>query len=65
LAFRKNEHRAASEPLKFGIESRPSTKERLAELLQPCRLSLVEQHILGKEAGKERAWGGFALAIVS
>ena len=57
--------RVASEPLTFGIESRPSTRERLAELLQPCGLSLVSQHMLGKEAGKERAWGGFALAIVS
>ena len=56
---------AASEPLKFGIESLPPTRERLAELLQPCGLSLVEQHTLGKETGKERAWGGFALAIVS
>lgn len=63
--FARMSTRAAGEPLKFGIESLPPTRERLAELLQPCGLSLVEQHILGKEAGKERAWGGFALAIVS
>lgn len=63
--FARMSTRAASEPLKFGVESLPPTRERLAELLQPCGLSLVEQHILGKEAGKERAWGGFALAIVS
>jgi methyltransferase (TIGR00027 family) len=56
---------AAGEPLKFGIESLPPTGERLAELLQPCGLSLVEHHVLGKETGKERAWGGFALALVS
>ena len=63
--FARMSTRAASEPLKFGVESRPPTKERLAELLQPRGLALVEQHILGKEAGKERAWGGFALAIAS
>ena len=62
--FARMSTRAAGEPLKFGIESRPPTRERLAELLQPCGLSLVEHRILGKEAGKERAWGGFALAIV-
>jgi methyltransferase (TIGR00027 family) len=63
--FARMSTRAVGEPLKFGVESRPPTSERLAELLQPCGLSLVEQHILGKEAGKERAWGGFALAIVN
>ena len=63
--FARMSTRAASEPLKFGIESLPPTRERLAELLQPGGLSLVEQHTLGKETGKERAWGGFALAIVS
>ena len=63
--FARMSTRAVGEPLKFGIESLPPTRERLAELLQPCGLSLVEHHILGKEAGKERAWGGFALALVS
>jgi methyltransferase (TIGR00027 family) len=62
--FARMSTRAAGEPLKFGVESRPPARERLAELLQPCGLALVEQHILGKEVGKERAWGGFALAIV-
>jgi len=55
---------AAGEPLRFGVESRPPTRERLAELLQPHGLALVEHRVLGKEAGPERAWGGFALAIV-
>jgi O-methyltransferase involved in polyketide biosynthesis len=63
--FARMSTRAVGEPLKFGVESRPPTSERLAELLQPCGLSLIEQHILGKETGKERAWGGFALAIVN
>jgi methyltransferase (TIGR00027 family) len=63
--FARMSTKAAGEPLKFGVESRPPTRERLTELLQPCGLSLVEQHVLGKEAGKERAWGGFALAIVN
>ncbi len=52
------------EPLKFGIDSTPPTRERLAQLLQSCGLSLVEQRTLGAETGGKRAWGGFATAIV-
>jgi methyltransferase (TIGR00027 family) len=63
--FARMSTRAAGEPLTFGIDSLPPTRERLAELLQPCGLSLVEQHVLGKETGRERAWGGFALAMVN
>ena len=56
--------RAAGEPLKFGIESTPPSSERLAALLRSCGLSLGEQRTLGKETERERAWGGFATAIV-
>jgi methyltransferase (TIGR00027 family) len=56
--------RAAGEPLKFGIESTPPSSERLAELLRSCGLALGEQRTLGKEMERERAWGGFATAIV-
>ncbi len=56
--------RAAGEPLKFGIDSTPPSSERLALLLQSCGLSLGEQRTLGKETERERAWGGFATAIV-
>lgn len=56
--------KAAGEPLKFGIDSTPPSRERVAELLQPCGLSLIEQRTLGKEAGGKRAWGGFAVATV-
>jgi hypothetical protein len=56
--------KAAGEPLKFGINSTPPSRERLCELLQSCGLSLAEQHTLGKETGGNRAWGGFAVAIV-
>jgi methyltransferase (TIGR00027 family) len=56
--------RAAGEPLKFGIDSRPPSRERLNELLQSCGLSLVEQRTLGEETRDKRAWGGFAIAIV-
>lgn len=56
--------KAAGEPLKFGIDSTPPSRERLAELLQSCGLSLVEQRTLGEETGGKRAWGGFAVAIV-
>jgi hypothetical protein len=55
--------RANGEPLKFGIDSTPSS-ERLAELLRSCGLSLSEQRTLGKKTEGKRAWGGFAVAIV-
>jgi O-methyltransferase involved in polyketide biosynthesis len=56
--------RAAGEPLKFGIDSTPPSRERLAELLGSCGLSLVEQRTLGQETEGKRAWGGFAIATV-
>jgi len=55
--------KAAGEPLKFGIDSTPPSRERIAELLDFCGLSLVEQRTLGEETGGQRAWGGFAVAI--
>ena len=56
--------RAAGEPLKFGVDSTPPTRERLSELLESCGLTLREQRTLGRESEKERAWGGFAVASV-
>jgi methyltransferase (TIGR00027 family) len=55
---------AGGEPLKFGIDSTPPLRERVAELLQSCGLTLVEQRTLGQETGGKRAWGGFAIATV-
>ncbi len=57
--------RAVDEPLRFGINSTLPSRERLAELLRSCGLSLVEQRTLGQETGENRAWGGFAVAIVN
>jgi methyltransferase (TIGR00027 family) len=56
--------RAGGEPLRFGIDSTPPSRERLAEFLRACGLSLDEQQTLGKESEGKRAWGGFATAIV-
>lgn len=56
--------RAAGEPVKFGIDSTPPSRERLAELLRSCGLSLVKQRTLGQETEGKRAWGGFAIATV-
>ncbi|MFB3765029.1 MAG: class I SAM-dependent methyltransferase [Methanotrichaceae archaeon] len=56
--------RAAGEPLKFGIDSTPSSRERLVEFLQSCGLTLGEHRTLGQETEDKRAWGGFAVAIV-
>ena len=56
--------KAGGEPLKFGIDSTPPSRERVAELLQSCGLALVEQRTLGHETNGKRAWGGFAIATV-
>lgn len=52
------------EPLKFGIDSTPPSRERLAQFLQSCGLSLDEHQTLGQETEGKRAWGGFAIAAV-
>lgn len=56
--------RAGGEPLKFGLDSTPPSSEHLAALLRSCGLSLGEQQTLGQETKEQRAWGGFATAIV-
>ena len=56
--------KAAGEPLTFGIDSTPPSRVRLAEFLQSCGLTLGEQRTLGQETEGQRAWGGFATAIV-
>jgi methyltransferase (TIGR00027 family) len=55
---------AGGEPLKFGFDSTPPSRERLAEFLQSCGLALGEQRTLGPETEGQRAWGGFATAVV-
>jgi methyltransferase (TIGR00027 family) len=62
--FARASTKAGGEPLKFGIDSTPPSSERLAELLHSCGLSLGEQRTLGQETEGQRAWGGFAIAIV-
>jgi methyltransferase (TIGR00027 family) len=57
--------RAAGEPLRFGIDSTPPSRDRLSELLQSCGLTLAEQRTLGQETDGKRAWGGFAVATVA
>ena len=52
------------EPLKFGVDSTPPSRERLTELLQSCGLTRIEQRTLGQETEGKRAWGGFAIAAV-
>ena len=56
--------RAGGEPLSFGIDSTPPSRERLVELLRSCGLALAEQRTLGDETDGKRAWGGFAIATV-
>lgn len=56
--------RAVGEPLTFGIDSTPPSRDRLAGFLRSCGLSLGEQRTLGEETEGKRAWGGFATAIV-
>jgi methyltransferase (TIGR00027 family) len=57
--------RAAGEPLHFGVDSTPPSRDRLSELLHSCGLTLAEQRTLGKETRSSRAWGGFAVATVA
>lgn len=56
--------KAVGEPMKFGVDSTPPSRERLSELLRSCGLALCEQQELGRETEKTRAWGGFAIAVV-
>ncbi|MGM7776749.1 class I SAM-dependent methyltransferase [Arthrobacter sp. KNU-44] len=56
--------KAAGEPLKFGVDRTPPSRDRLAELLRSVGLALLEQRGLGRETKKKRAWGGFAIAMV-
>jgi methyltransferase (TIGR00027 family) len=57
--------KATGETLKFGVDSTPPSRERLAELLRSCGLSLTDQRTLGDDTQTRRAWGGFATATVS
>jgi methyltransferase (TIGR00027 family) len=56
--------KAAGERLKFGVDSTPPSRERLAELLRSCGLALSDQRTLGEDTQTRRAWGGFATATV-
>jgi len=63
--FARATTRAAGEPLRFGIDSTPPSRDRLVELVQSCGLALAEHRTLGKETDRRRAWGGFAVATVA
>jgi O-methyltransferase involved in polyketide biosynthesis len=56
--------KTVGEPLKFGVDSSPPSRERLAELLRSCGLALSDQRTLGEDTQTRRAWGGFATATV-
>ena len=56
--------KAAGELFKFGIDSTPPLRQRTVEFLGTCGLTLGDHRTLGKETDGERAWGGFATAIV-
>ena len=50
--------------MKFGIGSTPPSRQRSAEFLLSCGLTLAEERTLGDEAVGKRAWGGFAIGVV-
>jgi methyltransferase (TIGR00027 family) len=56
--------KSAGEPLKFGVDSTPPLRHRVGELVGSNGLALLEQRTLGRETEAERAWGGFAIAVV-
>jgi Leucine carboxyl methyltransferase len=49
--------KSTGETLKFGVDSTPPSRERLAELLRRCGLSLADQRTLGDDTRTRRAWG--------
>ena len=57
--------KSSGEPLKFGVDATPPSRQGLADLLQSCGLTLVEQQTLGQETEGKRAWGGFAVAATA
>jgi O-methyltransferase involved in polyketide biosynthesis len=63
--FARASTKAAGEPLKFGVDSMPPSRERAAALLRSCGLSLVEHRTLGADTEARRAWGGLATAVVA
>jgi hypothetical protein len=46
------------EPWRFGIDNTPPVRERVAEFLEFCGLSLEEQRNLGPETARKRAMAG-------
>ena len=52
------------EPWKFGIDSTPPVRQRVAAFLASCGLSLEEQRNFGEETDRKHANAGFATAIV-
>ncbi|MBX6362700.1 MAG: class I SAM-dependent methyltransferase [Gemmatimonadetes bacterium] len=55
---------ATGEPWHFGIDNTPPVRERVAEFLAACGLTLEEQRNFGPERDGKRAPAGFATAIV-
>lgn len=56
--------KATGEPLRFGIDSTPPARDRLAAFLAACGLRLDQQRGLGAETERQRSLGGFATALV-
>jgi hypothetical protein len=56
--------KAAGEPIKYGVDSRPPLRDRVAELLAACGLRLAEARTFGAETDGKRAWGGIAVGEV-
>jgi methyltransferase (TIGR00027 family) len=52
------------EPFTFGIDNTPPSRDRIAELVRACGLSLEEQRNFGEESEKNHAMAGFAIATV-
>ena len=53
------------EPWKFGIDNTPPARERVAEFLASCGLTLEEQRNFGPETARKGPPAGFAIASVS
>ena len=56
--------KATSEPFRFGIESTPPARERVAAFLAGCGLTLEDQRNFGSESEHRHAQAGFAAGVV-
>jgi methyltransferase (TIGR00027 family) len=64
MLYARTALKLAGEPWRFGMESTPPVRERVAAFLEACGLSMSEQRNIGQERDGKHAAGGLAVAMV-